>query len=153
MVDIEPPILALAQPVTVTLPAGIGMANADSTGQQLATASAPGVWIVVGRMAATTSCECRECACWCWRAASARPTGWRRGAARRRQVKDLVQVGPGEVVESLRQDDEIELARWPVPGKGALLDHDVGVGGCALCSRLHGGRGDVAAQQALAARR
>jgi hypothetical protein len=74
MVDIEPVILAQAQPVIVTLPAGIGMANADSTGQQLATASALGVWVVVGRMAATMFCECRECACWCWRAAGRLPS-------------------------------------------------------------------------------
>ena len=69
------------------------------------------------------------------------------------KVSDLEYLTKIEALESQGRDDEIELARWPVPGKGALLDHDVGVGGCALCSRLHGGRGDVAVQQALAARR
>jgi anti-anti-sigma factor len=48
---------AQAQPVIVTLPAEIDMANADGIGKQLAAASGPGVAVVIADMTATTFCD------------------------------------------------------------------------------------------------
>ena len=48
---------AQAQPVIVRLPAEIDMANADSIGEELAAASAPGVAVVIADMTATTFCD------------------------------------------------------------------------------------------------
>ena len=56
MADIEFVTLAQAQPVIVTLPAEIDMANADRVGEQLAAASAPGVQVIIADMTATTFC-------------------------------------------------------------------------------------------------
>jgi RNA polymerase sigma-70 factor (sigma-E family) len=56
MADIEFVTLAQAQPVFVTLPAEIDMANADRVGEQLAAASARGMTVVIADMTATTFC-------------------------------------------------------------------------------------------------
>ena len=48
---------ARAQPVIVTLPAEIDLANADSIGEQLAAAFGPGVAVVIADMTATTFCD------------------------------------------------------------------------------------------------
>lgn len=48
---------APAPPALVTLPAEIDMANADSLGEQLAAAFAPGVRVVIADMTATTFCD------------------------------------------------------------------------------------------------
>lgn len=56
MADMELVTLAQAQPVFVTLPAEIDMANADRVGEQLAAASAPGMMVVIADMTATTFC-------------------------------------------------------------------------------------------------
>jgi len=57
MVDTEPVTPAQAQPVIVTLPAEIDMANAHDIGKQLAAACAPGVKVVIADMTATTFCD------------------------------------------------------------------------------------------------
>jgi len=59
MVDTVPttPVQAQAQPVLVTLPGEIDMANADSISEQLAAAFAPGVRVVIADMTATTFCD------------------------------------------------------------------------------------------------
>ena len=57
MTGIDPVTRAEAQPVIVTLPAEIEIANADSIGGQLAAASGPGVPVVIADMTATTFCD------------------------------------------------------------------------------------------------
>jgi anti-sigma B factor antagonist len=47
---------ARAQPVLITLPAGIDMANADAAGEQLAAAFAAGA-VVIADMTGTTFCD------------------------------------------------------------------------------------------------
>jgi anti-sigma B factor antagonist len=56
MADTEPVTPARAQPVLVTLPAEIDMANADAAGEQLAAAFAAGV-VVIADMTGTTFCD------------------------------------------------------------------------------------------------
>jgi anti-anti-sigma factor len=56
MTDTRPSTPAHGQPVIVTLPAEIDMANADAFGEQLAAALAPGVRVVIADMTATTFC-------------------------------------------------------------------------------------------------
>ena len=55
--EAEPVTPAQAQPVIVTLPAEIDMANADSIGKQLAAASGPSAAVVIADMTATTFCD------------------------------------------------------------------------------------------------
>ena len=57
MVDTGPVTPAQAQPVIVTLPAEIDMANAHDIGEQLAAACAPGVTVAIADMTATTFCD------------------------------------------------------------------------------------------------
>ena len=57
MAEAEPVTSAQAQPVIVTLPAEIDMANADGIGKQLAAAPGPGVAVVIADMTATTFCD------------------------------------------------------------------------------------------------
>ena len=59
MADAEPVDPAQVQPVVVTLPAEIDIANADAVGEQLAAALGPGVTVVVADMTATTFCDSR----------------------------------------------------------------------------------------------
>jgi anti-sigma B factor antagonist len=54
MVDVEPVTPAQVQPVVVTLPAEIDMANADAVGAQIDAAFGPGVQVVIADMTATT---------------------------------------------------------------------------------------------------
>jgi anti-sigma B factor antagonist len=56
MTDTEPVTPARVQPVVVTLPAEIDMANADAAGEQLAAAFAAGV-VVIADMTGTTFCD------------------------------------------------------------------------------------------------
>jgi anti-anti-sigma regulatory factor len=56
MAEAEPVTPAQAQPVIVTLPAEIALANADSIGKQLAGASGPGVAVGTADVTATTFC-------------------------------------------------------------------------------------------------
>src|SRR5204863_8701986 len=55
--DSEPVTAAQARPAVVRLPAEIDIANADSIGEQLGAASAPGVPVVIADMTATTFCD------------------------------------------------------------------------------------------------
>jgi len=55
--DSEPVTAAQARPTVVRLPTEIDMTNADSIGEQLGTASAPGVPVVIADMTATTFCD------------------------------------------------------------------------------------------------
>ena len=58
MVDTGPVTPAQAQPVIVTLPAEIDMANAHDIGKQIAAAACPpGVKVVIADMTATTFCD------------------------------------------------------------------------------------------------
>jgi anti-anti-sigma factor len=57
MVGTEPVTPAQAQPMIVTLPAEIDMANAPDIGKQLAAACALGVKVVIADMTATTFCD------------------------------------------------------------------------------------------------
>jgi anti-sigma B factor antagonist len=59
MADAEPGTPAQVQPVIVTLPVEIDLANADAIGEQLAAAFAPGVKVVIADMTATTFCDSR----------------------------------------------------------------------------------------------
>ena len=56
MTDTEPVTPARAQPVLVTLPAEIDMANADAAAEHLAAAFAVGV-VVIADMTGTTFCD------------------------------------------------------------------------------------------------
>jgi len=49
-----------------------------------------------------------------------------------------------EVVQDLREHDQVEAAGRPLPGHVALLDPDVGKFPGALGGRADGGRGEVA---------
>jgi anti-sigma B factor antagonist len=57
MVDVEPLSRTQGQPVIVTFPSEIDMANADSIGGRLAAAFTPGVKVVIADMTATTFCD------------------------------------------------------------------------------------------------
>ena len=57
MAATEPVTPAQAQPVVVTFPAEIDMANADDLAGQLAAALAPGVLVVIADMSATRFCD------------------------------------------------------------------------------------------------
>ena len=57
MVDTGPVTPAQPQPVIVTLPAEIDMANAHDIGEQLAAACALGGKVVIADMTATTFCD------------------------------------------------------------------------------------------------
>ena len=65
------------------------------------------------------------------RAASAPPAGCRR-ERRKHEIEHVVQVRTGEVVQELREHDQVESARRPVTGNGPLLDHDVRKAGSVL---------------------
>jgi anti-sigma B factor antagonist len=57
MTGATPTTAAHGQPVIVTLPAEIDMANVDALGEQLAAAFAPGTRVVIADMTATTFCD------------------------------------------------------------------------------------------------
>ena len=57
MTGTSPMTAAHGQPVIVTLPAEIDMANVDALGEQLAAAFAPGPRAVIADMTATTFCD------------------------------------------------------------------------------------------------
>ena len=57
MTDSQSMTAAHGQPVIVTLPAEIDMANVVAVGEQLAAAFAPGTRVVIADMTATTFCD------------------------------------------------------------------------------------------------
>jgi anti-sigma B factor antagonist len=57
MTDTQSMTVARGQPVIVTLPAEIDMANVDALGEQLAAAFAPSTRVAIADMTATTFCD------------------------------------------------------------------------------------------------
>jgi len=57
MTDSQSMTAAHGQPVIVTLPAEIDMANVDALGEQFAAAFAPGTRVAIANMTATTFCD------------------------------------------------------------------------------------------------
>src|SRR5439155_17498719 len=67
------------------------------------------------------------------------------------ELKDVVQVAAGEVIKELREDYEVELARWPVPGNGPVFHRHVREVRGVLGRGLDRGGRKVARQQAVTA--